>query len=151
MNLNPYKDIIRFAIEQEIASEKFYSDASDRLEDTFLKRLFREFADEERSHEEILNKIYQNNTIWIQFKEDRDFKVSETLDQPEVSDRMTPAQAFALAAKNEEAAMKQYEKLAESSRDPEMKNVFENLASMERGHKLRMENAFVDIGYPEVW
>jgi rubrerythrin len=31
------------------------------------------------------------------------------------------------------------------------KKLFYELAAMERGHKSKMESAFVDIGYPEVW
>ena len=35
--------------------------------------------------------------------------------------------------------------------DPELKSVFNNLAAMEKDHKLKMENAFVEVAYPEVW
>jgi rubrerythrin len=53
--------------------------------------------------------------------------------------------------KKEEAAMLQYTNLAETCPEPDKKKVFLDLAAMERGHKLKMENAFVDIGFPEVW
>lgn len=33
----------------------------------------------------------------------------------------------------------------------EQKKIFLELAEMEREHKAKMESAFVDIGYPEVW
>jgi hypothetical protein len=32
-----------------------------------------------------------------------------------------------------------------------MKDVFNNLANMELGHKHRLETVFVDIGYPEAF
>jgi rubrerythrin len=47
--------------------------------------------------------------------------------------------------------MAQYTALAEACPEPDKKKVFLDLASMERAHKLRMETAFVDIGFPEVW
>ena len=33
----------------------------------------------------------------------------------------------------------------------EKKKIFLDLAAMEQGHKRKMEDAFVDIGFPEVW
>ena len=47
--------------------------------------------------------------------------------------------------------MKQYADLAEACLDPRQKEVFLDLAAMERGHKLKMEKAFLDIGYTELW
>ena len=64
---------------------------------------------------------------------------------------MKPAEAIALAMKKEEEAIVQYTALAEDCPDAEKKKVFLDLAAMERGHKKKMEAAFVDIGYPEVW
>jgi rubrerythrin len=53
--------------------------------------------------------------------------------------------------KKEQAAMKHYTQLADACTDPDQKNIFLELAAMEREHKNKMEAAFVDIGYPEVW
>ena len=53
--------------------------------------------------------------------------------------------------KKEEAAMKHYAALAQAATDEAQKQVFEELAAMEQGHKAKMEAAFVDIGFPEVW
>jgi rubrerythrin len=41
--------------------------------------------------------------------------------------------------------------LAEWSSDDSHKKHYENLAAMELNHKHRLENMFVDIGYPEAW
>lgn len=56
---------------------------------------------------------------------------------------------FAIA--NEIEAEKFYAAAAKKAIDPDVKNVFLDLAAMEREHKFKMEKAFVDIGYPEVW
>ena len=61
------------------------------------------------------------------------------------------ADAIALAMKKEESAMRQYTQLADASEDSAQKQIFLELAAMEREHKAKMEAAFVDIGYPEVW
>jgi len=151
MNLSEYKDIIKQAIANEVEARKFYEDAAGTLADPYLKRLFTTLAEEEKKHRDILTKIYTSNTIDRYFSETRDYKVAETVDEPELSMDMKPADAFALAMKKEEAAMKQYNEMAALCDDEEKRQVFLDLAAMERDHKLKMEAAFTDVGYPEVW
>ena len=110
-----------------------------------------DLPEEEKKHRDILTKIYTSNTIERYFSETRDYKVAETVEEPALSMDMKPADAFALAMKKEEEAMKQYSEMADLCDDEEKRQVFLDLAAMERDHKLKMETAFTDIGYPEVW
>ncbi len=151
MNLSEYKDIIKRAIANEVEARKFYADAANTLTDPHLKKLFASLAEEEKKHRDILTKIFTSNSIDRYFSETRDYKVAETVDEPELSMDMRPADAFALAMKKEEAAMKQYTEMAGMCDDDGKRQVFLDLAAMERDHKLKMESAFIDIGYPEVW
>jgi rubrerythrin len=151
MNLTEYKDIIKEAIANEVEAKKFYEDAAHALEEPHLKKLFFSLAEEEKKHRDILTKIYKSETVDRYFSETRDYKVAETVEEPELSMEMKPADAFALAMKKEEDAMKQYTAMAEICDDEAKKQVFLDLAAMERDHKLKMETAFTDIGYPEVW
>ena len=151
MNLSEYKNIIKFAMENEVEARKFYEDAAAKVANPQLKEMFSGFAEEERRHREILKQIYISNRVGEYFDEDRDYRVAEDVDIPQLSTDMQPAEAIVLAMKKEAAAMAQYMELADGCPDPDQKKVFLDLAAMERGHKLRMENAFVDIGYPEVW
>jgi rubrerythrin len=151
MHLGEFKDIIKFAMANEVEAQKFYEAAAKKFQDPHLKSMFMQFAEEEKKHREILKGIYISNLIGDYFDETRDYKVSEGIEAPELSTNMKPADAFALAMKKEEEAMVQYTELAESCPDAAKKKVFLDLAAMERGHKMKMEQAFVDIGYPEVW
>ena len=151
MNLNQYKEIIEFAIAGEIEAQEFYKVAANKINDPYLKEMFEQFAKDEKGHEKILKGILSKDTINEYFNESTDYKVAETVDTPKLSTDMKPADAIALAMKKEEEAMKQYTDLAEACLDPGQKKVFLDLAAMERGHKLKMEKAFVDIGYTEVW
>ncbi|MFO7715565.1 ferritin-like domain-containing protein [Desulfosarcina sp.] len=151
MNLSEYKDIIKHAIANEVEARKFYEDAASTLNDPYLKKLFAGLAEEEKNHRDILTRIYTSNTMERYFSESRDYKVAETVDEPELSMEMKPADAFALAMKKEEAAMKQYTEMADMCTDDGKRQVFLDLAAMERDHKMKMESAFIDIGYPEVW
>ena len=151
MNQEEYKKIIKQAIANEVEAKKFYEDASKTLQDPHLKSLFASLAEEEKKHRDILTEIYNSETVKRYFSETRDYKVAETVETPALSMDMKPADAFALAMKKEEEAMKQYTEMADMCSEEDKKQVFLDLAAMERDHKLRMETAFTDIGFPEVW
>jgi hypothetical protein len=118
------------------------------MADALLKDLFTGFAAEEKEHETTLRGFWSAIPENLPFDESRDYKVSQTVGRPLVSTDMRPADAFALAAKNEETAMNHYTNLADGCTDPIQKRIFMDLAAMERDHKFKMERAFVDIGYP---
>ena len=80
-----------------------------------------------------------------------DYKIAETQDMPALSTDMKPAEAIAIAMKREQQAAELYRSLAKNANDGTEKEALENLANMEMGHKHKLENAFVDIGYPEVF
>jgi len=151
MILSEYKEIIKFAMQNEIEAKKFYEDVAAKMENAQLKQMFSEFAAEEDRHRKILNQIFTSNRIEDYFDAGQDYHVSEEIDEPKLSTDMKPADAIALAMKKEEEAMIQYKQMAASCPEPEKKQVFLDLAAMEQGHKQKMEHAFVDIGYPEVW
>jgi len=151
MEQNEYVGILEFAINSEIDARTFYEEVSQTCEDEYLKRMFLDFAEEENRHKLMLEDILSGGVMGFTVAGTKDYNVASTVDKPVLSIKMTPADAIALAMKNEEEAMNLYMRLAEDSIDPKQKKVFQDLATMERGHKFKMEKAFVDIGYPEVW
>lgn len=153
MDRDTYRTILARAIEGELEAHHFYREAALKVRDAFLRDMFNGFADEELKHRDILEAYLSGSDRSIHFTRVPDFHLSETMEAPAdvLSTEMKPADAFALAMKKEQAAMRQYTEMAEACTDPEQKKVFLELAAMERGHKAKMENAFVDIGYPEVW
>jgi len=152
MDKATYKDILDNAIRGEIEAREFYQQVAKRVADSYLKEMFLAFAEEEGQHRRILEGFRQKPDMGIHFAKVPDFHVSETVAATgDLSMGMKPADAIALAMKKEEEAMRHYTQLAEACTDAGQKKVFEELAAMERGHKHKMETAFVDIGYPEVW
>ncbi|MCP4116400.1 MAG: ferritin family protein [Desulfobacteraceae bacterium] len=151
MNLETYKNIIDMAIANEIEAWEFYGAAAEKVKDPYLKEMFEHFAKEEKMHEKLLRNILKSDTISLHFREDIDYRVAETVDEPRLSMAMKPSDAIALAMKKEEQALNEYNMLAHNCLDKEQKKVFLDLAAMERGHKLKLEQAFMDVGYPEVW
>jgi len=151
MDRDAYEKIIGFAIECEVEAESFYESIAERLNNNELKELFNQFAREERTHQAILKDIYSKPVNEKKFDGSKDYKVAETMEFPTLSDGMKPADAFAIAMKSEEMAVMRYTILSEGCGDPEQSRVFDNLAAMEKEHKFKMEQAFVNTAYPEVW
>jgi rubrerythrin len=146
-----YRRILDAAIEGEIEAYEFYRQVAEKVSDNFLKKMFSDFATEEMRHRRILKEFRDDEGKILHFFQAVDYHLSEAMDDPPLTVEMKPADAIALAMKKEEAAMKHYEALARASRDDGQRRVFRELAAMERGHKAKMETAFVDIGFPEVW
>lgn len=151
MKKHIYDDILKRAILGEIEAAEFYADVAAQSENEYIRDLFRSFSREEQRHRQILEGFRQDPKAAVAFEKVPDFHVSETVEVPALSMDMKPAEAIALAMKKEEAAMRQYNALADACTDPERKKMFLELAAMERGHKAKMETAFVDIGFPEIW
>lgn len=151
MDRNVYEQILTDAIAGEVEAHEFYKGVSNRVKDPYLKEMFLRFSQEEWKHKEILENFKSQQSGNLHFRQAPDYRVAETVETPALSADMKPSDAIAIAMKKEEQAMKHYTSLANACTDDEKKNVFMELASMEREHKNKMEQAFVDIGYPEVW
>jgi rubrerythrin len=151
MGKTAYLAILDRAIDSEIEAARFYARVAEMTTNAYLKEMFATFSREEEKHRRILEGFRTDPTKAISFEKVADFGISETVTEPTLSAEMQPSEAIALAMKKEEYAMRQYTQLAEACSDANQKKVFLELAAMEREHKAKMEAAFVDIGYPEVW
>jgi len=151
MDRDKYESILDTAIQGEIEAQRFYAEVASRMQDRSLRELFSLLVEEERHHQKILEEFKVRGHGHLHFRRVPNHGVAETIPAPEVSDAMRPADAFALAMKKEEEAMRRYVELAEACEDEQQRGVFEELAAMEREHKHKMEAAFVSVGYPEVW
>lgn len=139
------------AIGREQEAFKFYSGVAEKVKDSAVKEVFLQLAQEEKGHEEALWKFKADPTASVKFKAPQDFKVAESVELPELSLDMKPAEAIALAMKKEQEAVELYQNLSDWSTDATLKDMYANLSNMEQGHKHRLEKLYVDIGYPEVW
>lgn len=150
MKIDEYKKIIKFAVANEIEAYDFYKCVSDKVKDKSLKNIFAELAEEEARHRKFLEG-FTSGKQQMHFDETKDYKVSQTIEKPKLSLSMKPADAIALAVKNEEEAMEMYKNMADCSTDAEQKKMFQSLATMEQGHKVKLEDTFTNMAFPEVW
>ncbi len=151
MDQQQFEEIFSMAIAREIEAHEFYQKVYARVEDEDVKNIFAQLAEEERGHQEILEQFKHDPTMVMKIKAAPDYKVAEATDLPELSIDMKPADAIAIAMKKEQQAVVFYRDLRDRSTEQNVKDIFENLANVELAHKHRLENVFVEIGYPEVF
>lgn len=151
MNKEKYSEILKMAISNEIEAYDFYNGVSGKVKDASLKSIFSELAQEEKKHRQILEGYFNNPSKPLVFKETADYKVSESVELPELTMDMQPSSAIALAMKKEEEAKNLYEKLAIASKDDDQAKTFNELANMEKEHKSKLEDVYTSMAFPEVW
>lgn len=150
-DLKNYINILSMAIENEVEAYEFYLGVSQKVEDANIKSIFKELAEQELGHRDLLSSYLNNDARPLNFTQVPDYKVSETVDRPKLSLQMKPVDAIALAMKNEEDAMQMYKDMADNSSDEEQKKLFMNLSNMEKGHKVQLEDIYTNMAFPEAW
>lgn len=145
------RSIIDFAVENEIESYEFYKNAEEKVKDDFLKQTFKDLATDELEHKKFLENFLVSDIEEIKLKEFSDYKISETIDKPELTVEMKFEDAIALAIKNEEEAMYMYKSLSEACVDEEHGQLFLGLMEMEQMHKSKLEEIYLNVAYGEVW
>lgn len=151
MNQKEYKKIISLAIEREVEAYAFYHAVSDKAKDKSLKSVFNDLAKEEQMHKLTLEAFLKKPPETMHFSESTDYKIVDALPTPPLTADLKPVEGLVIAIKNELEAMQIYTQLANASTDPAQKNVFLELASMERGHKSKLEDIYTNMAFPEVW
>jgi rubrerythrin len=151
MDVEAYREILSLAINREIESYTYYRATADKVHDPNLKKLFAELAGEETKHREILTGFLAKPPQSLKFDTAKDYKIAETLKAPALTPDLKPVDGMILAIQKELEAMQMYTQLAERSEDADQKKIFQELASMERGHKARLEDIYTNMAFPEVW
>ena len=151
----PFMDIEKIladAIEREVEAYEFYQQVYERTEDSTVKEVFEQLAKEELSHRNLLEQFLHDPTMLMNIHPpSADYQIAEATEMPKLSIEMKPADAIALAMKKEQQAVEFYRGLAEKATDSKAKSVFENFINIELGHKHRLEDVYVQIGYPEAF
>ncbi|MBN1338327.1 MAG: ferritin family protein [Bacteroidales bacterium] len=152
MKTPDYKEILKMAINNEIEAYEFYLQAAGKSKSENMKSTFNELAEEELSHRKTLEGFLSDESLKLNFRESKaDYKVSETVELPPLTGDMSFLDGITLAMKKEEEAMAMYKEFAEASGSMEQKNTFLQLANMEQGHKVKLEELYNNAAFVEVW
>jgi rubrerythrin len=151
MNQDEFRKIISRAIDNEVEAYAFYRTVSDKAKDKNLKSLFNELAEDEAKHRHTLEAFLTRPPESLHFSESKDYRVGDALPAPPLTADLKPLDGLVIAIKKELEAMQGYTQLANSSIDEAQKTTFLELASMERGHKSRLEDIYTNMAFPEAW
>jgi rubrerythrin len=151
MKADDAKKIISLAIDREVEAYTFYRTISEKVKDKALKSLFTELAGEEKQHREFLQGMLTKNVSSMHFDPKNDYKVGDALPTPALTADLKPLDGLVIAIKKELEAMQMYTQLANLSTGTEQKLLFSQLATMERGHKARLEDLYTEMAFPESW
>ena len=149
MEFESLEAIIDFAIEKEREAAEFYQQISDDEEDfSGSKKMFAEFAAEEKKHEKILlefksegisKSLQEYQLKWI-----TDIKRSNYLVDLSYEKGMPYNEILLLAMKREEKALKLYNDFLDQAETDEGKKLFKVLCQEEAKHKLALETMYDD-------
>jgi rubrerythrin len=151
MTPEQYRAIISKAIEREVESYTYYRTTSEKVKDAYLKKIFADLAGDETKHREFLQGVLAKEPKQLKISATKDYKVADTVKAPTLSADLKPIDGIVLAIKKELEAMQMYTQLAEAQTDAEQRNLFTDLAAMERGHKARLEDIYTNMAFPESW
>ena len=146
MSFQSFEEIIHFAIEKEKEAVAFYENASRQEPYSGGRKIFEEFADEEKKHKAMLEGFLkgEKNLADYQFNWIPDMKRSNYMVDLTYEPGMPYAEALRLAMKREEHALKLYNDLQEKADDPDVVNLFKMLSQEEAKHKLALETLYDD-------
>ena len=143
--------VLKKAIQREIESQNLYRDLSQRMKDKVAKDAFRQLTREELGHEKLLRKYLRGELKEgaLKRKQVLDYRITEYLEQPEISPGMKLKDIFLLAANREKISHEFYLSLVEVHPPGTVKGLLERLASEELGHKQKVEFLYTETAFPQ--
>jgi len=146
MSFQSIEEIVHFAIDKEREAIAFYESASKQEEYSGAKKLFEEFAGEERKHEALLQGLLTGEVDLANYKFEwiPDIKRSNYIVDIPLEKGMSYADILRLAMKREEKALQLYKDLSEKTDDPELLKILKVLRQEEAKHKLALETLYDD-------
>jgi rubrerythrin len=145
------KEVLEGAIQKEIMSRYLYIGLRQRVKNQTGRDAFQSLAEQEEVHQIVLQDYLRG-----QYKEGSlrsemvvDYKITEYLDEPEISPTMEMKDVFLLAANREKSANELYACLAGIHPNGQVKRLLEELASQELEHKHRLEDLYTQVAFPQ--
>ncbi len=140
-----WNEVLDFAIAREVEANEFYTELAGRAEKPAMKKVFADFAGEERGHKAKLEAVKRGEYVFESGAGAAPgLGLAEYLVAGALTPDMTYIDALVLAMKKEKASYKLYLDLAEIAGDAGTVNLFLALAGEEAKHKLRFEIEYDD-------
>jgi len=142
MGAEKLDEIFDFAIEREKEAVVFYQTLQSMVRFSEKKQLLQKFEAMERGHIAILERIRRDDIKKIDVPDVENLHISDYIITISPSEDMSYQDILILAMKKEEAAYRLYTDLSSKNPEPNVKKVFQKLASEEAKHKLSFEEMY---------
>ncbi len=144
-------EILRKAIQKEIASWLLYNDLSRKMSHEVARDTFKKLAQQERGHQNLLERYLRGEIKEgvLGSGQAIDYRIAEHLDQPKIYPDMNLKDIFLLAANREKASHELYLSLAQIHPAGEVKKLLEELAAQELEHKQQVEFLYTEVAFPQ--
>jgi len=144
MDEKEFDDMLHFAIEREIESVHFYTEASQKVKHSGAQELFLDFVQQEKRHKQKLEDVRKRKISLIHLREIPDLKISDYLVESELTPEASYADILRIAMKREERSVKLYTDLKEKNTDQTLIHLFAFLVQEESKHKYSLEKLYDD-------
>lgn len=148
MEFESLKAAIGFAIEKKKEAADFYDMVSKEEALSGSKEMFKEFAQEERKHQAMLEKLetegIDKSVAEYKLKWIPDMKRSDYVSDLEYKKGMGYNELLMIAMKREEKALKLYNDFLDKAEGEDAKKLFKVLCQEEAKHKLSLETMYDD-------
>ncbi len=144
-NFETMEELINFAIGEEEAAAAFYKALAVKMDRSWMKEIFEQFAREEEGHKAKLLRIKSGELPAPPLQKVIDLKIGDYLVDVELSAEMDYQEALIVAMKKEKEAFRMYSDLASVSDDDRVRDLLLSLAQEEANHKLRFEIEYDEI------
>jgi len=143
------KEILEVATSFEKAARDFYASLVPKVSKN-LRYLVEELAEEEQHHFDLFSKLAENPDIEAQIHDSiqtpvEDNRFSDYIQLPDLGDNPDDQTVLQYAMGREDAAMKQYRELADSTEPGPAHDLFEFLANEETEHKRELEKTYYEL------
>ena len=144
-------EILEVATSFEKAAYEFYTALISKVSKN-LRYLVEELAGEEQTHYALFTSLAKNPDIETEVQKEiktpaEDRRFSDFVQLPDLGDSPDDQAILQYALGREDAAMKQYHELAESTEPGPIHDLFEYLAKEETLHKQELEKQYYEIVY----
>jgi rubrerythrin len=145
------REVLEGAIQKEIMSRFLYIGLRQRVTNQASRDAFQSLAEQEEVHQTILQDYlkgqYKEGSLGLEMVVD--YKITEYLNEPEISPSIKMKDIFFLAAEREKSAHELFNYLAVIHPAGQMKKFLEEFAYQELEHKHRLENLYIEDALPQ--
>jgi len=145
------ENVLEKAIQKEIEAQELYHQLHEMMKNEAARVILHQLTKVEEKHEDLLQR-YQRGELGegaLEAGHVLDYRITEYLEQPEISPDMKLDEVLLLAANREKISYEFYVVLAGAHPMGPVKTLLEDLASQELEHKQKVEYLYNEVAFPQ--